>query len=376
MSNPNDCLEISPFRFGPVPPEGGVFGTPPHPDSHGYGGSTYGLKTYGDGMFKSADRVWVGGYGMSSAGLDPYGNNMYPAPPWAIVGGYGGDPYGLAGAGSVEKEAPIVTGAISLDGTRIEVFFSEPMALRDSALLDTNSYKITAVVGGLSTPLSVEVGIETPSVSGANSVILTHTGTMLGGVYVVAIVSPDPDDWEGKKAPADISGNPMVVPTSIPTETGDTVSIPVSENVQTNKAVVLTRGEAPTYTVSPISGDSLVLDFSTPMLPEADFSPGIEVTDAYHFQSDVEYPIQPSALEVEHPYNGDLTKVKLLVKGMTSLSYLSNITPAKAINYDGTYLPNESEDFQGSEEGVGSSATGSLLSLTKEAGDSYGWWGS
>ena len=67
------------------------------------------------------------GYGGASYGYSPYGAGVFPRLPVPVTGGYGGAPYGLASYGSVDITPPRVTGATSLDGYRVEVFFNEDM---------------------------------------------------------------------------------------------------------------------------------------------------------------------------------------------------------------------------------------------------------
>jgi len=299
----------------------------PNPEGAGYGGSAYGLWAYGDGTLGGADRIFWGGYGQEDYGHDPYGSGRHPANPYGIDGGYGGDPYGHGPYGSIDTEAPRVASAISLDGFRIELFFSEAMGLTDPALIDPASYTIESLggYGAPSTPLSVEVGSVSdvdvggggPTVSGALSVIVTHSGTTLGGTYKITIVGPVKD----------ISGNAVIVPPDI-SEGPDPFNPSV---IQSNEAVFLAKGEPPTYTVTPLSGNEAVVEFSHDMLPEADFTPGVETESAYLVESNPVYPVPFTVLEATHPYDGDDSKVKLDVLGMTSITYDTTIEPADAI---------------------------------------------
>ena len=343
----------------------------PNPEGAGYGGSAYGLWAYGDGTLGGADRIFWGGYGQEDYGHDPYGSGRHPANPYGIDGGYGGDPYGHGPYGSIDTEAPRVASAISLDGFRIELFFSEAMGLTDPALIDPASYTIEPLggYGAPSTPLSVEVGSVSdvdvggggPTVSGALSVIVTHSGTTLGGTYKITIVGPVKD----------ISGNAVIVPPDI-SEGPDPFNPSV---IQSNEAVFLAKGEPPTYTVTPLSGNEAVVEFSHDMLPEADFTPGVETESAYLVESNPVYPVPFTVLEATHPYDGDDSKVKLDVLGMTSITYDTTIEPADAIIYDGTYLPSDATTFYGVEipGSVGTSTAGTFLSMSKLSADLYGW---
>ena len=282
-----------------------------------------------------------GGYGGSAYGFSPYATMAQVSPPFAVTGGYGGAPYGTGPYGSVDSGFPEVTSAISLDGFRIEVFFSEEMLI-DSALLDPASYTFTESLGAPATSMSVVTG--TTGSNGATSVIVTHTGTTLGGDYTVAV-----------NGPSDISGN------------GISGSYPM------NQAQLLTKGEAPSYTASALSGDEVLLDFDRDMLPESGFTPGIEEIAGYQFSTS--YPVPLTIQDIEHPYSGDSSKVRLEVQGMTSTSYTLTISPADAIVYDGSILPSNATTFSGVEVGTGTSIVSvNGLLLSKAFPDpGYGW---
>ena len=144
--------------------------------------------------------------------------------------------------------------------------------------------------------------------------------------------------------------------------------------IQSNEAVFFSRGDAPTYTVSPISGDRLLLDFDYAMLKEEEYSPGVELLGSYSFSPIEDYPVPLTVLAAEHLYLSEPDKIILAVKGMTSIEYGSVLTPAVAFDYRGQGLPNEFSDFTGIEIGTGTSfASSSLLSLSKDVGDIYGW---
>ncbi|NBR01112.1 MAG: hypothetical protein EBT79_13375, partial [Actinobacteria bacterium] len=99
--------------------------------------------------------------------------------------GYGFNTYGLSSYGSIDIESPRVVGARSIDGFTIEVTFSEEM-VADAALLDPASYTVTPTLGAPATVLSVAVGTTT-------TVLITHSGTTLGGTYTVDVVGPVTD---------------------------------------------------------------------------------------------------------------------------------------------------------------------------------------
>jgi len=315
----------------------------PHPAGAGYGGVGWSPRA-GDGTFDPQNVAY--GYGE-----DSYGAIDFPAPPIAVDGGYGGDPYGTGPYGGIELVPPRLSSAVSLNGWEIEVFFSEEMDPNDLSLVDPLSYLLTPVDAAASEVLSVRIE-KLGSISlhdhfqGVLSVIITHTGTTLGGTYEV---------WA--TGPTDVSGNPIL---DIPFE-------------------LLTIGEAPVYTVSAASGNELLFQFSHAMLSAADEpagSPGITNPASYQFTSDPDYPITLTPVIITHPYNGDASQVHQEVQGMTSVQYNCTISPATEIEYDGTILPSEATTFTGTEvfPGNGQSLiTGGKLILNKAKVLSYGW---
>lgn len=279
------------------------------------------------------------GYGGAEYGYSPYGSAPLARQPWPVSGGYGGYPYGHHSYGSVDIEPPRVTSAASVDGYQVEVFFSEAMKI-DAALCDPASYTLTPLIGAPSTVTAVTLGVQEDG--GASSVIITHSGTTLGGRYVLQV------------APTlrDVVGNLILV-------TARTTAF-------------LSLGATPTFTVTPTSGEHVRLDFSEDMLPESAFSPGIEDTNAYGFETT--YPVPIVVHNVVHPFEDDPSKVRLRIEGMTSAEYALTVAPADAIQYSGTYLPDTATTFTGVEIGTGTSTAGPTgLLLTKPAGIAYGW---
>lgn len=311
----------------------------------------YGQLPYGTGPYGSIGGVILpnliqqmgGGYGGIPYGLGPYGSVNYLPPKIPVSGGYGGYPYGTGPYGSVGSgSTPSVLGAVSIDGFTIEVLFSSEMSI-DAVLLDPASYTLTPILGAApSTVQTVELGLT--GNLGATSVLLKHSGTTLGGLYKVSVIGPK-----------DVGGT----------------SIEAYHPL--NEAQLLTKGEPPPFTAQAISGNEVLLTFEQTMLEEAGFSPGILQTDAYAFITDYPQTILPQA--VDHPYTGDKTLVKLDVLGMTDLTYQVIISPALAISYDGTALPNDaSQDFTGVTVGAGSSSiVVDGLAFQNEPGSSYGW---
>lgn len=252
--------------------------------------------------------------------------------------GYGKNAYGNSSYGSVDTTPPRVSSAVSLDGYRVEVFFSEEM-IPNSVFLDPASYVLTPVLGAASTVLSVTRGADGP-LGSPLSAILTHSGTTLGGAYTVEVVG----------AVVDLNG------------IGLDISI----------TAFLSKGEAATFNVVPQpSGEEIILEFNEDMIPEGTF-PGIEDPNSYLFETT--YPINLTVDSITHPSGGDFSKVSLDVSSMTSATYSLEISPSTAIPYDGSTLPSDATGFDGVEFETGSSAlVPQGLSLTKISPNTYGW---
>ena len=278
------------------------------------------------------------GYGGSEYGYSPYGSPAVPTQPYPVSGGYGGYAYGYHSYGSLDIIPPRVNSAVSIDGFTIEVFFSEPMK-DNAALTNAAAYAIAATIGAPVAVTSVAPG--TPESGGYTSVLISHTGSTLGGRYTVTV-------------PAllrDMADN-LILPTA-------------------RTAVLYTLGTNPTFTVNPTDGDTVRVDYSEDMLTSAPGT-GIRDPDAYQFQTT--YPVPITVLGVVHPALGNADLARVNVEGMTSATYLLTISPAEAIDYDGTYLPNTATGFTGVSVGTGTStAGGSGLLLSKNIGVTYGW---
>lgn len=302
-TNPEDSYELSPFGFGPFPlPGESVEVVPPHPDGGGYGGVG----------FLVEDGQTPGG---TPYGLGSYGSSWFRRPRKNIDGGYGGDPYGFGGYGSTENVSPRVSSAISITAFEVEVFFSEDLDTLNPALTDPASYTLEAVSGAApATVLSVHVEQlgsvnlgAGDTISGALSVILTHTGTTLGGTYRVHVQNV-----------TDISGNVIL-------DVG---------------AAFLARGAAPQFVVAlpqQDNGDQVEITFDQDMLRAADepgVGPGISDPASYEFTSQVAYPIEMVPVTATHQANPK--KVFLAVQGMTALTYDLLVGPAFAFSYDTT----------------------------------------
>ena len=296
--------------FPPVPPTG-----------LGYGGATYGTSIYGGGALARA-----------------------PYPPG---GGYGGQGMGVNSYGSLDITPPRVSSAISLDGFRVEVFFSEEMRNNAALKLATN-YVLTPTTGAPAVASLVTLGTA-GSQGGYTSVIVTHSGTTLGGNYTIVVSNVE-----------DMAGNPISGPSG-------------------NQASFYSYGDTAAYVIAATAGDAVRFQFKNSLggdqdlLTEAEFTPGVEDTSSYSISTT--YPIPLTIQTITHPVGADASKVDMTVQGMTSIPYDVLVSPASAIDYDGDVLPSAATGFTGVEVGTGTStatvATGLLL--TKNAGDLYGW---
>ncbi len=260
--------------------------------------------------------------------------------------GYGYAPYGLTSYGAWDSTPPRITAAVSIDGYRIEVFFSEPMEANAALLLATN-YTITAIYGAPVTAVSVALGVA--SGLGYTSVLVTHSGTTRGGTYTIGAINA-----------TDVSGNEVTAVAATLMTLGDTTS---------------------TFAVTATTGTTLEISFyrangTTPqnMLTESQFSPGI--TDPTHYDiTNDDYPIALEMGAITHPVGSDASKAEMTVASMTSLTYDVVVGSADAIVYPGNALPSAASTFTGVAVGTGTSTATTLtkLLLNKAAGVTYGW---
>ena len=249
-------------------------------------------------------------------------------------GGYGYAAYGLSSYGSLDVLAPMVIGANSIDGFTVEVSFSDGMAA-NAALTDPASYTLTPSVGAPTTITSVAVGT-------SSTVLLTHTGTTLGGTYTVDVVGP-------------VTG------------TNGEYLLPGATS-----ATFRSLGTDPLAAMVVPDGTHLRVDFSEDLVPESAWTPGASAPSSYEVVSD--YPVGVVIGAVTHPYGGDASRVLLDVVGMTATNYTAVLGPSGSVLYEGVDLPDAYAGFNGVEVGTGTSdiSTGTLL-LSKALGDTYGW---
>ena len=287
-----------------------------------------------------------GGFGYGGA---PYGYSPYtPGGPLPIpyFGGYGGNSYGFDPYGSVDFAAPEVSAVSSLSGFELEVFFSKGM--QDSpALFDPSNYTLLQVFGAPCVGVSVTGG--TPGEFGGwTSVILTHTGTTLGGSYQLKVYNL-----------LDLDGIPVL----------------------SNWVSFLTLGDSPTVeaaVASPDDGFSVLLEFfdsrgyPQPLLTEVQFSPGVDSIDTYFVSGN--YPVAPVIAGARQDLT-QLSQVVLDIQRMTAIEYDLLVGPSLVYDYLGDVLPDDSPQLIGVEIGVGFSSASALsgLLLSKDDADTYGW---
>lgn len=272
---------------------------------YGYGGASYGY-----------------GLGVASLALVP------------VMGGYGYAAYGLSAYGSADIDSPNLVGARSIDGTTIELSFSEAMLL-NAAMVDPASYVVVPTLGVVVTVLAAVQGSD-------STVLITHTGTTLGGTYTVTVVG----------SLVDVVGNPILP----------------GGNTSTFRSL----GTTPTATVTAIDGTHILVDVSEDLVPESVWSPGASSTLSYDLATT--YPVVPTVNSATHPVDGDASQVSIQVTSMTSATYNLTVGPATAVAYVGGVLPSAAPGFQGIEVGTGTSTlVSNVLNLSKAIADTYGW---
>jgi hypothetical protein len=250
-----------------------------------------------------------------------------------MANGYGHSPYGQASFGDVETDYPSMI-PLSINGYQIQVTFNEPM--QQASVLDLASWSIAEVTGVAVSITDIEE--EETQDGGATVIVITHTGTTLGGTYTLI-----------PNGPVDLVGNPLV----------DSVSL-------------LCRGEDFTFTAEAISPTEVVLEFST------DLSDPGSVSD-YEIVDRIDYPISLVVESITHPYDGDDNKVLVTVSDQTSLTYDVTVSPASAITYDGSTLPLETDELLAIpiNAGAGSSVIDSGALVMESLGVSeygYAFW--
>lgn len=220
---------------------------------------------------------------------------------------------------------PVVTAANPIDGNHVEVFFSEIMADVPN-LVAPASYSIVGSPGLSPTITGVAAGV--PSGLGYTSVIIEHSGTTLGGTYAASVIVPLQD----------VHGDAIVPPAG---------------------ASFIGFAPVTTYTVTPVGFDVWVAAFSENLYVNP------SLTDSSSYSATADYPILPVVTDVSV---ASPSTVFLEVERQTSLSYTMLVTDASFVDFDGT------EDEPDTSFGTGTSEnTDDGFSLSKAAGDVYGW---
>ena len=375
-------------------PGGGLIINWPHPPAQGYGGVGYGQQQFGSGApligLGAAPKV---GFGQQQFGLGPFGGQ-------ALV-------------------APTVSSARSTSGTVVEVFFSGDM-LASYAITSPDSYTITpdAQSAGV-TLLSVATGSVTGS--GITSILLTHSGTTLGGTYTVTVTGLT--DTNGN--PINLGGNSasFLALGTTPALTGVTVTAPDAIRLDFNEAL-LTQSQwtgvetaanytlattypvdltpttitypAPpnTHTGTALAADTDKLSLAPDASPDNGYYDGWDVlltggTGAGQAAIVLGYvgasqevtitnfwgtlPDATTTYTLTAPV--DTTHVAMTVKGMTTASYTVTAGPALAYDYNTSVLPSADTALTGSSVGTGTSSASAATDLwvSAELGNSYGW---
>jgi len=232
---------------------------------------------------------------------------------------WGGDPWGLGGSAA----AGLLEGAVSLNGYEIEVFFSE-----GSGPTSASAYGLAPIMGAPSTVVDAR--------QTSVSIIITHTGTTLGGFY--------------------------------------TLSVSLDTGIES--VTLYTKGDMPPFVIQPTdSGEDIVFTFAERMLTAAQGS-DIDDPASYGFTSVPDYPIFLTPTRIDHPWTGNAAKVHMTVKGMTSLRYGCKISPALAWNWTGAVLPSEDPTLDGREVNPGqgtSTIAENTMWLSRPIFNVYGW---
>lgn len=234
---------------------------------------------------------------------------------------WGTDPYG--GRAIIPARAE----AISLDGHRIQVTFANAMNAADPLLAQPSAYSLDAVSGVYAAVLSIDVGLNPTT----TTVIVSHTGTTLGGFYRLLI-----------DGPSDVNGNVV---------TGLAVSL-------------YAKGDAPVVSLEAVSGTQILVSFGKEII-----SPDVFLVSSWAMSLSTPYPVRPAITKVE-PVLGDPTKALLTVSGMTSLPYQVLAGASGLVSWDGSRYPYGGAQATGIGNAVLSNGT---LVLSRPAYEDYGW---
>jgi hypothetical protein len=259
------------------------------------------------------------GYGGLRYGASGYGGVSSPLYGRAPLAGYGAAAYGLNSYGSVDHELVAVVGGRSLSGTQIEVLLNNP-ATATELLEDLSSYTVVNELG-------VEATVVSAVMDTTASILLTLSGTTLGGKYTITI-------------------NPSVTTPAIEPDRCTLTVLTLADEVEVDLSV----GAA-----------SLVLTFSE------DIYEGAGDLAAYSVVT--EYPAPPVLESVTSPFEGDASRAQILLAGTTSVDYNLTVGVSDAVDYDPA-----ADGYPADTVGTGTmSIEGGSLVLSKDAGSRYGF---
>jgi hypothetical protein len=312
-----------PFGFGPFD-ENGVPVCPPNPAGRGYGGTTD----------PDAGALY---------GFNPYGSGQHPRPPFPPYEGYGALSYGTSPYGAGDGEGPWIISATPTDGQHLLVTFSE--LVTSDSVFNLGNWAITPVYGCTPTVEQVVAtsanDLTNPNPEGFIQVLVRHSGTTLGGRYIVKVAPLE-----------DIRGNAAV------------------DGMNSEGFLSLGTPNAIETVVADPSGAYIAAKFSRPL--------GAGAEDVSSYEVSCTYPVIPS-LNSAQLDAADSSRVKLGILGMTSVDYSLLAGPSTAFSYDPSGgLPSSGALKLGTGdayviEANPTAATPAALILTKEAGSPYGW---
>jgi hypothetical protein len=246
--------------------------------------------------------------------------------------GYGQSPYGDSSYGSVFGEVSVL-GASSINGFQVEVVFSSEVNTTTAG--DINNYTLASVYG-VDTPIeSVEVGTD--------SIVLTHTGSTLGGVSTLVV--------QGIRSIDDIEFPAF---NTVLLMQGDITSVVVDPSEDARSIHVRFFRSDSTTPQGMVSNPALTSPVTYP------------ITTDY---------IIPPVVGLPSINAEDGSEVTIPFLRQTNATYLLVANPGDAIIYGAEVLPNEVPGFDAFEIGEGlSEITPQGLSISRPVGVlPYGW---
>ncbi len=199
----------------------------------------------------------------------------------------------------------------SINGHYLQVTFAHDVQT-DAAFYNPASYTLTPINGAPATILAIS------SFGGATTTIafIEHTGTTLVGFYSLTINGLTHGDGSA------------VTPVAVS---------------------FLSLGETPTATITSVTANAWLVQYSEPMMLPADSGTAGEIGTYQLHPEPYPFPDPAFIIHVDFPNAGDDTQALLYAANPKQLPYTITIEPATAIEYDGTYPPETSSDFLGIE---------------------------